>query len=91
MTGTPDTGSTLCQRCLQPIAARARRCPHCGDVQRNQVRRFTMLLGIAGLALALVLVALSLFLHGDVDPDTADDSAQPAAPAQPAKPPALDR
>ncbi len=52
-----------------------------------------MYVGVLGIALAIVLVAVGLFLQGNAPEDTgpADDGDQPAAPAQPPKPPVLDR
>ncbi len=86
----PTSQSRKCKRCLQPIHSRVRRCPHCGEMQGQDSRRILMYIGIIGIALAIVLVGVGLFLQGSAPDDTepADDGG---TPAQPAKPPVLDR
>ena len=82
-----------CQRCFQPVAAGARRCPHCGEKSTGGSRSITLTLGICGLILVAIVVGLGLFLNGNPpdDQDTPDDSAPAAQPAPAPKPPALDR
>ena len=62
-------------------------------MQGQDSRRIVMYIGMAGIALAIVLVAVGLFLQGSAPDDTgpADDGGTPAQPAKPAKPPVLDR
>jgi hypothetical protein len=77
----------ICHRCLQPIAANARRCPNCGE-PHSPTNRVAIFIGVLGL-LALVFVAvimLRMARNSDID------SAPPAqtnqsAPQQPGSSP----
>ena len=80
----PPVGE-VCHRCLQPVAASAQRCPHCGE--RRSTRRLPILIQILGL-LALVFVAIVVvkaIRDSHVDPAPADETEQ--TPKTPEKPP----
>jgi hypothetical protein len=69
----------ICHRCLQPIAANARRCPKCGE-PHSSTNRLAIFIGALGL-LALVFVAvimLRMARNSDIDsapPAQTDQSA----------------
>jgi hypothetical protein len=50
----------LCTRCLQPVPAGARRCPHCGDPVTSMTSA-TIVIALAG-GLLMILVFLVLYL-----------------------------
>lgn len=90
--GSIDAPSERCQRCFQPIPVRARRCPECGHQQKRELRRVSLYFGVFGLVVAVVLVALGLFMHGDTPSSAApDDSGKPAQSAPPPKEPPLNQ
>ena len=81
----PPVGE-VCHRCLQPVAASAQRCPHCGE--RRSTRRLPILIQILGV-LALVFVAIVVvkaIRDSHVDPVPADETEQ-SAPQPPDKAP----
>jgi hypothetical protein len=77
----------ICDRCLQPIAPSARRCPNCGE-RRFPTNRLPVFMGILGL-LALVLAAIAAFtLMRNSGTDSAPtDQTEQSAPQKPEKPP----
>jgi hypothetical protein len=90
--GPTDTPSDRCQRCLQPISARVRRCPHCGQAQVGTARKVGIYIGVFGLFLAALLVGLGLYLQRDTpEPDQPANDDAPAQTAPPAKEPPLNR
>jgi hypothetical protein len=77
----------VCDRCLQPIAPSARRCPNCGE-RHSPANRLPILLEILGL-LALIFVAVIMFKvmrSSDIDSAPSDQTEQ-SAPQQPDRPP----
>jgi hypothetical protein len=75
---TPDASTQPCHRCLQPVSVRARRCPHCGDIQLKNTRRITLVLAVLAMAAVLAIVALALYLS----PPAVDTENDPDAPAR---------
>lgn len=89
-----DQGATdRCHRCLQPVPANARRCPHCGDFQKVSSRRLTLYLAVLGMLAVLAIVGLGLFIKPEIvnldNVPEAERVEKPAAPRPPAKKPPL--
>ena len=81
----------VCHRCLQPIAANARRCPNCGE-PHSSTNRLTIFIGVLGL-LALVFVAvimLRMARNSDIDSAPPNQTEQ-GAQQQPDSPPPLNQ
>jgi hypothetical protein len=77
----------ICHRCLQPIAANARRCPNCGELH-SPTNRIPIFIGIMGL-LALVFVAVIMIRmarNSEIDSAPPEQTDQ-SAPQQPDSPP----
>jgi heme/copper-type cytochrome/quinol oxidase subunit 2 len=72
----------VCHRCLQPVPAKAARCPHCGDPMSHTVN-MPLMLGMFGVLILILLAFFTLRLmhSGGAAPPPADaDQQQPGAP-----------
>ena len=80
----PKRSNEICARCLQPVAAKASRCPHCGN-KVNAYRGLPIVVGIVGM-IALVFVIVIMFqVVQNVDIESAPPAQQQDDPitAQP--------
>ena len=77
-----------CPRCMQPAPPGAARCPHCGDRLPGSPQRMLMVMGVVGVLVLAIVIALAFFLKpmGE-ELDGADQQQSQAAP--PAKMPLL--
>ena len=86
---TSETGSLVdkCHRCLEPVPAKASRCPGCGEPihKSGSVRK---LLAVLGIVMFLVIAAVAFrLMQTSGAPSAGDDLAQrPGAPDTPPPP-----
>jgi hypothetical protein len=80
-----------CHRCLQPVPVKARRCPHCGDIQvGDSSRKLTLFLGVLGVIIIIAIVGLGFYLTPPaVDTENNPEAQAPAPPPKPVKKPPL--
>jgi hypothetical protein len=84
---TPRGAVERCHRCLQPVPASARRCPHCGDRLKANFRQASLYIGIALTIGILAIVAFSLYITPMiVDRENLPESERKQEPATPPKP-----
>jgi predicted nucleic acid-binding Zn ribbon protein len=93
---TASADTEVCARCMQPVPQNALKCPHC-SMPRTRTRRYTITLGIIGLAALIFVIVIMVKAIQDSDiqsapPDSPDaEQSAPSAPAQPDKPPPLNQ
>jgi len=88
---SPEVQTRQCHRCLQPVSLSARRCPHCGDIQKADARRLMIILSVAGVIAIVALIVFGLYMTPlDVDEDNNVDNPPAEPPPKPAKKPPLD-
>ena len=88
----PRGATQRCHRCLQPVPVNARRCPHCGDVQKLDSRRLTLYLSVLGILAVLAIVGLGLYLKPTIanTDNTPQSERRQSDPPKPVKKPPLD-
>ena len=67
---TADSKGERCSRCLQPVPAKAARCPHCRVPVQKSSSLLGVILGVAGLIVLLFAIALMYQTARNEDADT---------------------